>query len=179
MRSASFVLVAALAVAGAWPAAETGDPSSYQVGMRTVTLVDSARATPSNGGYAGAPDRTLDTAIYFPVERSDDRASGEDSRPAPGRFPLVVFGHGTAGTAQTHERLLEQWTRAGFVVASPSFPLSKRDAPGGTTNADRTNQAGDVSFLLTKIPRLPWEVTTPTSRPSSRSPLAHRLSHRS
>jgi dienelactone hydrolase len=153
MRSAGLVLAAALVAAGAAPAGATGDRAPYGAGMRTVTLVDSTRATPSNGGFAGAPDRTLETAIHFPIEPND---AGDGGRPAPGRSPLVLFGHGTGGTSRTHERLLDQWARAGFVVASPSFPLSKRDAPGGTTNADRASQAGDLSFLLTEVPRLAW-----------------------
>jgi hypothetical protein len=34
----------------------------------TVTLVDSSRPTPPNGSYAGAPDRTLVTDIWYPVQ---------------------------------------------------------------------------------------------------------------
>jgi dienelactone hydrolase len=70
---------------------------------------------------------------------------------APGRFPLVVFGHGFAVTPAPYARLLEAWAQAGYVVAAPLFPLENADAPGGPNETDLVNQPRDMSFLITRM----------------------------
>jgi dienelactone hydrolase len=70
---------------------------------------------------------------------------------APGRYPLVVFGHGFAVTPAPYAQLLEAWARAGYVVAAPVFPLGNADAPGGPNEADLVNQPRDVSFVITRL----------------------------
>jgi dienelactone hydrolase len=72
---------------------------------------------------------------------------------APGRFPLIVFGHGFAVTPAIYGRLLTAWARAGYVVAAPLFPLENATAPGGPNEADIVNQPADVSFVITEMLR--------------------------
>jgi dienelactone hydrolase len=77
----------------------------------------------------------LDTVIWYPT-------GGE------GPFPLVVFSHGLGGDPGNIAAVVDDWVRAGFVVAAPNFPLSRADHPGGPDAGDVQNQAGDVSFLI-------------------------------
>lgn len=75
--------------------------------------------------------------------------------PGVGRapFPLVVFGHGFALGPSTYTRLLDAWTRAGYVVAAPVFPVENADAPGGPDEADLVNQPADIRFVISQLLR--------------------------
>ena len=97
-----------------------------------LVLVDRSRSLP----ISGAP-RTLITIVRFPV--------------GAGPRPLVVFGHGFAVTPAPYSQLLDAWTRAGFVVAAPVFPLGNANAPGGPNEADLVNQPRDMSFVITQL----------------------------
>lgn len=119
---------------------------SGQVRRLSLTLVDRTRPTPANGEFPGAPERTLQTAVSFVVDA--------DGRPEQGPRPLVVFATGYSGTTTNWSGLYDHWVRAGYVVAAPSFPLSQRDAPGGTTGADYASQPGDVRFVTEEVLRL-------------------------
>jgi dienelactone hydrolase len=142
---AGLVLLATIAGDPAHAASgKDGADSARAVGVRTITLVDAARPTPPGPGGPGAPERVLETTVYYPARG----AGGEGAPVARGRFPLVVFSHGTATDATTHDRLLRRWARAGYVVAAPAHPLSRRTAPGGATNDDRDAQPGDQSFVI-------------------------------
>ncbi len=66
-------------------------------------------------------------------------------------LPLVVFATGFEGNAKNYADLYDHWVEAGYVVASPTFPLSSLDAPGGASVADLPSQPGDVRFVLTKV----------------------------
>jgi dienelactone hydrolase len=72
-------------------------------------------------------------------------------------YPLVVFGHGFAVTPGAYASLLRAWTRAGFIVAAPIFPLENANAPGGPTESDLVNQPRDMSLVITDLIRLDQE----------------------
>jgi dienelactone hydrolase len=97
----------------------------YPIGERVLTFVDAARG------------RRLVTVIRYPK--------------APGRFPLIVFGHGFAVTPAPYAALLTAWARAGYVVAAPVFPLGNANAPGGPDEQDLVNQPRDMSFVITRM----------------------------
>jgi dienelactone hydrolase len=97
----------------------------YAIGERTVTLLDSSRG------------RRLVTVVRYPL--------------APGRFPLIVFGHGFAVTPAPYAALLRAWARAGYVVAAPVFPFGNANAPGGPDERDLVNQPRDMSVVITRI----------------------------
>jgi len=107
----------------------------FTVAQRVLTFVDHSRLV-TYPGEAPQP-RKLVTIIRYPL--------------APGRFPLVVFGHGFAVTPALYARLLEAWAQAGYVVAAPLFPLENADAPGGPNEADLVNQPRDMSFVITQM----------------------------
>ena len=114
---------------------------SHSIDVRVETFVDASRATPPHpeGTDPGAPDRTLTTTLYVPRGK--------------GRFPLVLFSHGTATDAASYDMLLRRWARAGYIVAAPAYPRTSRLAAGGPdlTNADRDEQPADASFVLDRV----------------------------
>lgn len=158
-RVAAVVVVIALAVALAAtftaPAGATDRVTTRTYGVRslTFTFVDTARPTPHNGTYPGSPHRVIPTLVVVPVRDGS-------ARPLAHR-PLVVFSHGIDSDGPTYLPLLDRIAAAGFVVAAPTFPLSRHDAPGGTTALDYTSQPGDVSFVITQVLRLDHDRSSP------------------
>lgn len=115
------------------PKRRAGPP--YPVRQRVLSFVDSSRSL-TYPGQAPQP-RRLVTVVRYPV--------------GPGTFPLVIFGHGFAVTPGIYAPLLDAWTRAGFVVAAPIFPLGNQNAPGGPNESDLVNQPRDMSFVITRL----------------------------
>src|SRR5262245_1077995 len=118
-------------------------PGPYAVGVRSLTLVDSTRQTPPHDGLPGLPWRTLPTQVWYPAVGT---AGAEPVPDAPlaagGPFPLVLNSHGF-GDINVGESYLAL-ARRGFVVASPTFPLTNTGTPGGPYLADAANQPADV-----------------------------------
>jgi len=121
----------------------------YAVGTRTLTLVDRRRTIRLPDGRT--EPRTLVTYARYPTLAAPAGTEVAGSAPAPGPFPLVVFAHGFDVTPATYARLLANWTRAGYVVAAPLFPLTNPHAPGGPDEADVVNQPGDISFVISRL----------------------------
>jgi dienelactone hydrolase len=98
------------------------------------------------------PSRTLSTASG-PVPRSFvtivryPEVSGARTRP----LPLIVFGYGFAVSPAPYQRLLDAWTRAGYVVAAPVFPLENAAHPGGPDEHDPPNQPADMSLVISTL----------------------------
>jgi dienelactone hydrolase len=124
---------------------------SFAVGEQTDTFVDNSRRIRLPGGRLVA--RRLVTIVRYPAlgpaTASDQRNAPADR--AAGPFGLVVFGHGFAVTPETYAPLLRAWTRAGFVVAAPVFPLTNAHAPGGPDEADIINQPRDLRFVISRL----------------------------
>jgi dipeptidyl aminopeptidase/acylaminoacyl peptidase len=148
-----------LAFAAATPAVAAAAPDdpptigTYGVGVVERTFVDRTRVTPANGDAPEAPQRTLDTVVYYPARSgADDRVvAGAAPVRRGGPYPLVLFSHGNNSFGREYEALFRQWVSAGYVVAAPNYPLSQMDAPGGTTVSDVGNQAGDAAFVLDEV----------------------------
>jgi pimeloyl-ACP methyl ester carboxylesterase len=64
---------------------------------------------------------------------------------------LIVFGHGFSVTPAPYSPLLDAWTKAGYVVAAPVFPLENQNAPGGPNENDLPNQPGDMSLVISSL----------------------------
>ncbi len=110
------------------PAHVPGPKPPYAIAERTLRLIDQSRG------------RTLITFVRYPR--------------APGRFPLIVFGHGFMQTPAPYSALLDAWTRAGYVVAAPVFPFENANAPGGPNENDLVNQPADMSFVISQVERM-------------------------
>jgi len=125
--------------------------SSFAVGLRVLQLVDPSRTIHLPDG--SVEPRTLRTYVRYPALGP---AGGTDLRNAPaaridGPFPLVIFGHGFAVTPGPYTGLLQTWTRAGYVVAAPVFPLGNANAPGGPNESDLINQPADMRFVISQL----------------------------
>ena len=162
--------------AGDRPAGEdVGDQGGidgpYPVGLLALDLVDTSRPTRAAPGLpGGAPDRALPVDVLYPatgeapgattIQTPDDTAETtggtagdavtpiEGAEPAPGRFPLVELAHGTDATKEDMRRLAAVLARAGYVVAVPTFPLSRA---GVGEAGDYVNQPADMSFVLDQV----------------------------
>ena len=131
----------------------------FAVGSTTATLVDPSRPTPAvpDEGIVATPERTLDLIVLFPTDEGDppndttglddDREPPPDSdaAPAAGRFPLLVFGHGWNGSGASLLAPASRWASAGYIVALPTFPLSRE---GIANSDDLVHQPGDISFVI-------------------------------
>ena len=115
-----------------------------------MRFVDASRPVSVASGRSA---RTLVTVIRYPAlgaASPRDRPGGASARGA-GPFPLIVFGHGFALTPAFYARLLHAWAQAGYVVAAPSFPLERADAPGGPNEDDLVNQPEDMRVVITRL----------------------------
>jgi predicted dienelactone hydrolase len=117
MRLARLAIVLALpAIALARPDFTARGPLEA-VGVRTVPFVKPSETT-------GAP-RRLDTVVWYPAVAGTGTLEGEvlrDARVLRGRFPLVVFSHGSCGFPGQSEFLTITLASYGFVVAAPPHP---------------------------------------------------------
>jgi dienelactone hydrolase len=128
----------------------------YAVGWRRVTFVDRSRTVPVSHTDSGEPaPRVLVTEVWYPANGPVNAPARRDASPAlaAGPFPLVLFAPGFDRGPSSYAPLLAAWARAGYVVASPSFPLTNPAAVGGLNERDIVHQPGDLSFLITELTR--------------------------
>lgn len=129
---------------------------SYAVGWRRVELVDLSHDTAANGTFGGSKGRKLPTLVWYPAagapsgDRTQPRIDA-DVAARPGRYPLVVFGHGVTASADLYTSSLAAFASAGYVVVAPDFPLSSSGAPGGPVVTDVAHQPADLSFLIDRF----------------------------
>jgi pimeloyl-ACP methyl ester carboxylesterase len=137
-------VVACLAGFGAAaPVASPYSPGTAGLRVRVLRFVDRSRTILLPDGRRIA--RSLVTVVRYP--------------PSGGPYPLVLFAHGFALTPASYARLLNAWTRAGYVVAAPVFPLENANAPGGPDESDLINQPQDISFVIGRLLNLNGRAT--------------------
>jgi len=122
-------------------------PGPYPVGEAQLVLVDASRPTQAIGSYAGAPDRTLPTRVWYPATSAGSGATPSGDGP----FPIVAWAHGFSSGNFEGEFVGRHLASHGYVVVGPTFPLSNGGAPGGPTIADMTNQPGDLDFVMQRV----------------------------
>ena len=111
-----WVLVLAMLVAARTAGA------AFPVGTTTRTLVTTS--------VTGTP-RTLDTIVWYPaVPRTGtpETLGLRDAKVRRGRFPLVVFMHGTCGRPDEATYLTKALASQGFVVAAPTSQYASDEA---------------------------------------------------
>lgn len=155
-RLAGLVLAASVMV-GVVAGAPNGAGAADAVRVRRVqlTFVDHSRKTVDPTGPRSAPSRTLVTDLYIPRGK--------------GPFPLIVFAHGNAGNPGKLTQMLSAWSKAGYVVAAPAFPLTNDLTDAKSVIVDYVNQPGDVSFVMDRV--------LAASRRSG-TPLSHKINPR-
>jgi len=145
-------------VVGTPPALTSADilgPGAYGVGVTTMTFEDTSRETMPNGTFPGAPSRTLVTEIWYPIDTPSRPATPErrDVPVARARrpYPLVIYSHGFMSDRRGGTYLARQLASRGYVVASPDYPLTFSQAPGGANFFDVAEQPGDIRFLIDRL----------------------------
>ena len=103
-----------------------------------VTLVDRRRTTPAIPTRAASSCRVLPTEIRYPTASTQP-------------LPLIVVAHGLDGDPRSLATLLDAWARAGYVVAAPRFPTTKKDSRGETLLSESVDQAADMSFVIDQM----------------------------
>jgi predicted dienelactone hydrolase len=155
-RGASLALVVGLAVLGAARVAA----GAFAVGTTTRTFTTtSATGTP----------RILPTIVWYPAVRrtgTPDALGLRDATVRRGRFPLVVFMHGTCGRPDEATYLTKALASQGFVVAAPAHPgLTADDLPGclslGALLEAGANALPDVRVVIDAVLA---EASDPSSR---------------
>lgn len=121
-------------------------PGTYGVASFDIEFVDASRTTPSNGTYAGAPQRRLISHVWYPTV-----AGSGSNDPAAGLFPLIGYGHGYFSNRLEGEAVGSHLASHGYVMVSVDFPLSNGGAPGGASIGDMTNQPGDLAFVMAQV----------------------------
>ncbi|MFG1775557.1 alpha/beta hydrolase family protein [Micromonospora sp. NPDC049048] len=122
---------AATAAPGAVPPARPAPVAAYAVGVRTFT-VDPASARP------------LPVTVWYPADHGTV---------AVGRFPVVVYSHGLHSLPELHAGLTSRWAAAGFVVAAPAYPHTRRGT-ARFSRADVRHQPADGWRLIRHLVRL-------------------------
>jgi dienelactone hydrolase len=108
-------------------------------------------------------ERPLPVTVWYPASTTSPATAGlpptttptprRDAPVAAGRFPVVIFSHGLHSLPEHHIALTVWWAAAGFVVAAPAYPHTRR----GTARFDRADvrhQPGDVRRVLAYLGRL-------------------------
>jgi predicted dienelactone hydrolase len=124
----------------------------WRVGYREVSIT-----------YVGAqPDapRALRVALWYPTQDESGEASayllGRLQRPeifadaglALGRFPLVVFSHGSGGVAEQSAYLTERLATHGYVVAAPDHVGNTFSDGGGIPPEMFFQRPQDITAVL-------------------------------
>jgi dienelactone hydrolase len=154
----SFVLAPVVAAS----AADAPIRARYGVGTRVLALEDTSRRTPADPKgqrrVRAATSRALPTTIYYPTAGSpsgDPFTGGAPAAagavPAPGRFPVILFSHGSPGTPLDYHWMLERWASEGYVVVAPTYPVSSRSGPDKVSLADQREQVRDARFVLDRL----------------------------
>jgi len=137
--------------------------AAFPVGTTTRTLVTTS--------VTGTP-RTLDTIVWYPaVARTGtpDALGLRDAKVRRGRFPLIVFMHGTCGRPDEATYLTNALAAQGFVVAAPPHPgLTAADLPGclafsATVNA-ALNVLPDVRLVIDSLLKEADDPSSPFSK---------------
>ena len=148
-RIGQVLIAGALAVGLVGVVPSTAGAAERDPKHHTLVFVDRSRATDDPTGTRSAPVRRLVTEVYVPRGK--------------GPFPLIVFAHGNAGNPGKLTQLLRAWSRAGYVVVAPTFPLTNDATEGPSVIVDFVNQPADVSFVIDRVLRQARRAGTPLS----------------
>jgi predicted dienelactone hydrolase len=141
----------------------TAEPGPAPVGVRTLELAD-----PSRQNSTGTGPRTFPVEIYYPS--TSDAVAGaprdvvqvfgielfptptyRDVARAPGRFPLVVYSHGSGGIRFENLALAAHLASHGYVVVAGDHPGDTLLDSGDDMGVVLVDRPRDVSFLIDRF----------------------------
>ena len=126
----------------------------YAVGLRYLRILEPASSGIANATtLSGQPARLLSTTIRYPAVGGSltSEQPGARAAVAAGPFPLIVFSQGYDTPVAAYAGLLDAWTRAGYVVAAPTYPDTDPTAPGGVDESDIVNHPRDLRFVISAL----------------------------
>src|SRR4051794_40872084 len=115
-------------------------PRASGAGVSRVDLrmVDRTRTTAAVGESSALACRVLPLEVRYPTATTTP-------------LPLVVVAHGLDGNPGTLGPLLDAWSAAGYVVAAPTFPVTRKDANGRSLPTENVDQAADVRLTIDRL----------------------------
>jgi predicted dienelactone hydrolase len=134
-----------------------------KVGVTTITFTKTSVTT--------SEPRPLATVIWYPAvgKTGTPEAFGlRDAKVKRGRFPLVVFSHGSCGRPTEATYFTMALAKAGFVVAAPPHVGNTTDDPMCFTQAvfldSAANRVPDVRFVIDSMLGLAADSSSPFAR---------------
>jgi alpha-beta hydrolase superfamily lysophospholipase len=100
---------------------------NYPIGHRTINYTDSARS-----------NRPVPSELYYPAT-----VAGENTTPATGFFPVIVFGHGFQMGFDSYAYLKDLFVADGYIMVFPKTETSL--AP------NHAEYGADLAFLVVKM----------------------------
>ena len=122
------------------------------VGAQQLTFVDASRPIKASMGFAGSATRRIDVRIWYPTKLAPAADPVPIASGAP--YPLVIYSHGTFGSADNAMHLVEHLVRHGYIVAAPDYPLTSSAAYSHVRFADISDvaeQTRDVKFIIDRL----------------------------
>ena len=137
-------------------AAPSGAATTRERAIATtkLTLVDTTRTTPATQRRPAQDRRVLETTVRYPES-------------ATGPLPVIVLAHGSNGTPEDLDELMDAWAGAGYVVAAPLLPSLNVDRHGKAIPSEVAQFPADLSFVISRVVQL--------GSPSASAPLQGRV----
>lgn len=123
-----------------------------EVGRRIVRWTKASETT-------GEP-RVLDTLVWYPAAPGSGTpdAVTENAEVANGRWPVILFSHGSCGVPGQSPFYVETLASWGFIVAAPPHPGNQTFEPECTSGQDPdaiadsyANRVADIRFVLDQL----------------------------
>ena len=132
---------------------EAANRGRYGVGVTTLNLVDTTRVTAPNRDDPGAPERRMAVEVWYPAAATAVAPEQRDAalEQSGGPYAMIIFAHGFSSFARQSASYTQHLASHGYVVASPGFPQSRLDTPGGPRISAVLDQPADVSFVIDEM----------------------------
>lgn len=125
------------------------DEGRHRPKKTSMTFVDASRSVPATDHSEQRDARELDVVVHYPAA---DGWTLDVELADGGPFPLIVYSHGFSSSNAEADNFGAFLASHGYIVAAPSFPLSKMSANGFRPEVlDVGNQPGDVAFVIDQM----------------------------
>ena len=120
----------------------------WKIGLRRLSFPDPLSGAVMTGLVTyptGAPATSLRVGPFT-------LTAAEDAPPESGRFPLVIFSHGTGGLPELYLWIFEGLTANGFIVAGVTHPKDNyNDRSGSFDDALLIDRVRHISALIDQV----------------------------
>lgn len=116
----------------------------------TELLLRTERALLTNSGFM--PDVIEQHMALAPAQFDVERGSYRDAPVASGRFPVVLYSHGTLQQRFTNDTMAENLARQGYIVLAPEHTGNDALAPFGAFCTEEMAKPGVMPAALSSLP---------------------------